>query len=53
MFKDDILEIDFTKESICNIMDIINHIKPKGYFDIKNFLKYLSNKFDDIYKIKK
>ena len=53
MFKDDILGIDFTKELICNIMDIINHIKSKKYSDIKNVLKYLSNKCDDIYKIKR
>ena len=38
MCKDDVLGIDFTLESICNIKDMINQIKSvKVNYDIKMF----------------
>ena len=45
--KDEDLGIDFTSDSICNIKDMINHIKSvNNNYNIKNILKYLDNKYD-------
>ena len=45
--KDEDLGIYFTSDSICNIKDMINHIKSvNNNYNIKNILKYLDNKYD-------
>ena len=54
MCKDENLGIDFTKESVSSIRDMIFQIKSinKNY-NIKNIFKYLSDKFDNSKRIKK
>lgn len=52
--KDKELGIDFTSKNICNIKDMINQIKLKNInYNVKNMLKYLSKKNDNIKKITK
>ena len=54
MCKDEQLGIDFTKDDISSIKDMIYQIKEKkGNYSIKYILNYLSDKFDHIKKAKK
>ena len=53
MCKDEQLGIDFTKDNISSIKDMIYQIKEKkSNYNIKYILNYLSNKFDHIKKPK-
>jgi len=46
--KDEILGIDFTLNSVCNIRDMINQIKNNNInYNIINIFKYLANKCDN------
>jgi len=47
--KDEILGIDFTSNSVCNIRDMINQIKKNNY-NIINIFKYLSDNCDNLEK---
>ena len=49
--KDVNLNIDFTLNSICNIKDMINHIKSKdANYNIVNVFKYLNYEYDNLDK---
>jgi len=48
--KDEILGIDFTLNSVCNIRDMINQIKNNNIninYNIINIFKYLEDKYDN------
>jgi len=46
--KDEILGIDFTLNSVCNIRDMINQIKNNNInYNIINIFKYLADKYDN------
>ena len=52
--KDEILGIDFTLNSICNIRDMINQIKNNNsQYNIINVFKYLTYKCDSLEKSRK
>ena len=54
MCKDEQLGIDFTKDNISSIRDMIHKIKEiNSNYSIKSILKYLSNNFDEMKKSKK
>ena len=54
MCKDEILGIDFTSDNISSIREMILLIKTtRGNHNIKNILKYLCYKFDNLRKTKK
>ena len=54
MCKDEQLGIDFTKDDISSIRDMIREIKGiNGNYNIKYIFKYLSDKFDKMKKTKK
>jgi len=52
--KDEILGIDFTLNSVCNIRDMINQIKNNNInYNIINIFKYLADKYDNREKPRK
>ena len=52
--KDEILGIDFTLNSICNIRDMINQIKNNNsQYNIINVFKYLTYKCNNLEKLRK
>ena len=52
--KDESLGIDFTSNSICNIIDMINQIKNSNYnYNIIKVFKYLSDKYNNLQKLER